>query len=91
MYIFIYKKRQKKNIQNKLNYNSKLHTSYILNKLTKNIELQIQKLININDPFIFITNNNDNSFYRIRKIDLINIYGNKLILYIIYFFMYKIC
>lgn len=75
---FYLQEEVKKNIQNKLNYNSKLHTSYILNKLTKNIEFQIQKLININDPFIFITNNNDNSFYRIRKIDLINIYGNKL-------------
>ena len=88
--IRIFEKKKELSLYNFLQYESKkilnkkiynicnFRKNCILNKLIKNTEEQIIRLINRNIPFIFVRNNIEDIGYSVRKMDLINLYKDKL-------------
>ena len=77
--LYNFLQHESKKILNKKIYNIRIfRKNCILNKLIKNTEQQINRLINRNIPFIFVRNNIEDIGYSVRKVDLINLYKNKL-------------
>ena len=77
--LYNFLQHESKKVLNKKIYNLCIfRNKCILNKLIKNTEEQIDRLINRNMQFVFVRNNIEHIGYSVRKMDLINLYKYKL-------------